>query len=88
LALDDSDRDEVKLIIVHPEDRVYQAFANECTHNGKELDYLHESEILQCCSGRARFDLDGDVVRGPAERALRVCPTRRAGDDLIIEVPG
>jgi nitrite reductase/ring-hydroxylating ferredoxin subunit len=88
LALDDGDDAEVKIIVVHSEHTVYQAFANECSHNGKELDYLHAGEMLQCCSGKAQFDLDGNVFRGPAERALRVYPARREGDELIIEVPG
>ena len=88
LAMDDGDDAEVKIIVVHSEPIVYQAFANECTHNGKELDYLREDKIVRCCSGRAQFDLAGNVIRGPAEQALHTYPARREGDELIIEVPG
>ena len=77
-----------KIVIVHSGDETYQAFADRCTHNGKELDYLHEGKKLQCRSGKAQFDLEGNVIKGPAESALLAYPTRREGDKLVIEVPG
>ena len=77
---------EVTLIVVHSAPETYRAFADRCTHNGKALDYLPESGTLQCRSRKARFDLEGQVLRGPAERALLAYPTRRQGDELVIEV--
>lgn len=85
-TLDGSEDAEVKIAVVHSEDETYQAFANRCTHRGKELDYLNEDEKLQCRSGKAQFDLDGHVIKGPAESALLVYPTHREGDQLVIEV--
>ena len=77
---------ELRMVVVHAGGELYRAFADRCTHNGKELDYLPEAQKLQCRSGRAQFDLDGKVLRGPAERALQVYPTRREGDQLLITV--
>lgn len=77
---------ELRMVIVHAEGETYRAFADRCTHNGKELDYLPEAAKLQCRSGQAQFDLDGEVLRGPAKRALQVYPTRREGDQLLIAV--
>jgi len=47
---------------------------------------LPEDRTLQCRSRKAQFDLDGNVRRGPAERALLAYPTRRQGDQWVIEV--
>ncbi|MEJ2737080.1 MAG: Rieske 2Fe-2S domain-containing protein [Anaerolineae bacterium] len=77
---------DLRMVVVHAQAETYRAFADCCTHNGKELDYLPEAQKLQCRSGQAQFDLDGKVLRGPAERALRVYPTRREGDQLLIAV--
>jgi nitrite reductase/ring-hydroxylating ferredoxin subunit len=77
---------EIVLVVVHAAPGTYRAFADRCTHNGKALDYLAESQALQCRSRQARFDLDGQVLRGPAKRALLAYPTRLEGDDLAIEV--
>jgi nitrite reductase/ring-hydroxylating ferredoxin subunit len=86
VTLDDNESAEIRVVIVHAEDETYRAFADRCTHNGKELDYLPEAQKLQCRSGQAQFDLEGKVLRGPARRALPVYPTRREGDQLLIVV--
>jgi nitrite reductase/ring-hydroxylating ferredoxin subunit len=77
---------ETRLVVVHSAPETYRAFADQCTHNGKALEVLPESGTLQCRSGKARFDLEGQVLRGPAERALLAYPVRRQGDELVIEV--
>jgi nitrite reductase/ring-hydroxylating ferredoxin subunit len=77
---------EIRMVIVHAQDGTYRAFADRCTHNGKELDYLPEAQKLQCRSGQAQFDLEGNVLRGPARRALPVYPARREGDQLLVVV--
>ncbi len=86
VAFDAGEDAGIQMVIVHLQDGIYRAFADRCTHNGKELDYLPETQKLQCRSGQAQFDLEGNVLRGPAERALLVYPTRREGDQLFIEV--
>jgi nitrite reductase/ring-hydroxylating ferredoxin subunit len=85
-TLNGEDGSELKVIVLHSRDEPYQAFADRCTHNGKELDYLHEEGKLQCLSGKAQFNLEGDVLRGPAADALLSYPLRREGEELVIEV--
>jgi len=83
LALDD---EGLKILVVHLEDDVYRAFTNRCTHRGKELNYLPERKTLQCLSRKAQFDREGNVIKGPAEGALAVYPSRQEGDELVIAV--
>ncbi len=83
LALDGG---AIKVIVVHSEEQVYRAFADRCTHNGKELDYVHEEGEIRCRSRKSRFDLAGSLIRGPAEGGLVVHPLHRQGDELVIEV--
>lgn len=85
-TLDDEDGSELKVIVVHSEDETYQAFADRCTHRGKELNYLHVDKKLQCLSGKAQFDLEGSVIRGPAEDTLPRYRLRREGQEMVIEV--
>lgn len=84
-TLHDQDGSELKVVVVHSEDETYRAFANRCAHRGKELDYLHEDKKLQCLSGKAQFDLEGSVIRGPAGNALLRYRVRREGKELLIE---
>lgn len=75
-----------KIIIVHSADAEYRAFTDSCTHNGKELNYLHEEGRLACCGRSSQFDLDGNVLRGPAETPLRQYSLWQTGEELVIEV--
>ena len=85
-TLDNGDGSELKIIVVHTTDEEYQAFADRCTHNGKELVYLHAEEKLACCGLGSQFDLEGNVDKGPAEDALLEYPLRREDKELLIEV--
>ena len=85
-TLNGEDGSELKVIVLHSGNETYRAFADRCTHSGKELDYLHEDRKLQCLSGKAQFNLKGDVLRGPAEDPLLSYPLRREGEELVIEV--
>lgn len=82
LALDGG---EFRLIVVHPEDQVYHAFADRCTHNGKELDYLREEGTIGCRSRKSRFDLAGSLIEGPALGGLTVYRVRQQEGELVIE---
>jgi Rieske Fe-S protein len=64
----------------------YRAFADRCTHNGKELDYGHEEGMLACVGRGSRYDLAGDVIRGPAEDPLLRYLVRLEGEELVVEV--
>ncbi|NIV38441.1 MAG: Rieske 2Fe-2S domain-containing protein [Anaerolineae bacterium] len=86
LTLPDADGPERKVILVRTGEADYRAFANACTHNGKELNYLHAEGLLACCGRSSRFDLSGKVVHGPAEDALPCYTVRQEGKELVIDI--
>jgi cytochrome b6-f complex iron-sulfur subunit len=76
--------EEIKIIIVHHEPGQYKAFADKCTHGGRELNYQQKEALLQCSSfGHSTFRLEnGSVIKGPAEDALTLFPTE-INDDML-----
>jgi Rieske Fe-S protein len=80
------DGTERKLIIVRPGKADYRAFADACTHNGKELNYLYGAGLLACNGRSSQFDLAGNVIRGPAEEALLKYGLWQEGRELVIEI--
>jgi cytochrome b6-f complex iron-sulfur subunit len=76
---------ELSILIVHPSPDEYRAFADRCTHNGKELDYLPGQAELVCISRGSRFDLEGEVIRGRADSPLLRYSLRRVGDELFLD---
>ena len=87
-SLDPEADSELKIIVVHSEGDTYRAFADRCTHSGRELNYLHQNGMLQCSSGKAQFDLEGNVLRGPAEDPLLTYALNPEADELHLEVGG
>jgi Rieske Fe-S protein len=85
-TLKDVDGSERKVIIVRPGQRDCRAFADACTHNGKELNHLHSQGLLACCGRSSRFDLAGAVIRGPAEDTLPSYQVWEEGGELVIEI--
>ncbi len=75
-----------KLIVMRRGEADYRAFANACTHNGKELDYLYGEGVLACCGRSSRFNLAGDVLHGPAEEPQLRYQVWRKGAELIIQI--
>ena len=86
LAVDGDGDEGLKMVIIHLEGEDFRAFADRCTHNGKDLNYLPGDSKLLCRSGKSHFDLEGNVLKGPAASALLAYPARRDGDRLILEI--
>lgn len=85
-TLSDKEGSERKVIILHVADGEYRAFADSCTHNGKELNYLHAEGKLVCCGRSSQFDLGGNAIRGPAEDALLRYRLWQECEQLVIEI--
>jgi Rieske Fe-S protein len=62
----------------------YAALSSICTHRGCTVD-LGGPGLACPCHG-SQYDREGQVTRGPANRALTRYPVRVSGDELLIEV--
>ena len=76
--------DSRRIIIARVADEEYVAASNECTHNGKPIEYDHEAKRFRCVSA-SEFRLDGSVVGGRAKRDLSTFATfLEDGNTLVI----
>lgn len=64
----------------------YRAVSPICTHRGCTVD-VSGARLVCPCHG-STYDREGQVLRGPAERALTRYPLSRSGDTLVIEIGG
>lgn len=60
-----------KIIVARTEESVFVACSAICTHRGCQLQYEHSSKQFICPCHGARFNLNGQVARGPATRPLK-----------------
>ena len=75
------------IMVIHTDRDAYIALGGKCTHAGRPLSFVQSRNVLQCNNfGHAIFDLDGQVLKGPAEQPLKVYPTTCAGGRVIISL--
>jgi cytochrome b6-f complex iron-sulfur subunit len=76
--------DKKKIIVLHPDERSYKAFENKCTHMGGQVFYRPKDGFMQCALHGSRFDTEGNVVKGPAEKPLAELETSLDKDQLTV----
>ena len=85
------DGQKLRLLVICDQTSGYLAYENRCTHGGMRLtykaDYKSEGPLLRCNSfGHSRFDLDGEVMKGPAEANLAVFAVHQNGELITIDL--
>ncbi|GEM_PF-5541363 len=69
---------KLKLIVAQTGKDTFHAWSGVCTHGGVQLSYSHRHQTALCTSvGHSEFDQQGNVVRGPAPKPLKVYEVRR-----------
>jgi len=74
------------IMIVRMSDTVVVALSAICTHAGCSMDYVASQHLLDCGCHGSQFSTTGAVLRGPANRSLRVYTATLASN--IITVAG
>lgn len=61
-----------EILVIRAAKHRYVALSNRCTHRGGEVSYDGKKKRLVCGNyGHSVFRLNGQVVNGPANRALK-----------------
>jgi cytochrome b6-f complex iron-sulfur subunit len=71
-------------IIVRVSDRSVRALSAACTHLGCMVKWDSAKETLICPCHAASFDLNGNVIGGPAPSPLQSLPVKISQDEIII----
>lgn len=63
------------------------ALSRRCTHLGCKLNYYEDKDLLECPCHQSRFNIEtGEVLKGPAKRALTFLPVEKRADDPLYVV--
>jgi nitrite reductase/ring-hydroxylating ferredoxin subunit len=63
---------EIEMIVIHSNNNEYFALERFCTHGRQVVSFNKKRNIVQCNGyNHSIFDLSGNVIKGPAPRALR-----------------
>lgn len=73
------------VLVEHNSDDSFKAISGICTHQGCIVsDYDGNANVFVCPCHGSRFDLNGNVVQGPASGKLTEYATRVESNSLII----
>jgi len=73
------------ILIEHNSDDTFRAISGVCTHQGCFVtDFDSTKSMFVCACHGSRFDLNGNVVQGPAPSKLIEYSTRMENNSLII----
>jgi Rieske Fe-S protein len=75
------------IIIAHVEQNQFEIASLLCTHRGVEVEYDPEKKNFTCASlGSSTFTLDGDNIKGPADKPLRAYDADLNDSRLVIRL--
>lgn len=70
------------VLLIPVDEKTFRAVSARCTHLGCHV--RSAKNFLVCPCHGSTFDLEGEVVRGPAQRALTTYPVEINGDRIKI----
>jgi len=75
---------ETPLVVINRRGSGFIALSRVCTHLGCLVGYDKFNSKLICPCHAAEFDLEGNVLTGPATKSLPRYPLRVMADEIII----
>lgn len=70
------------VVITQPTAGTYEGFKATCTHAGCSLSGV-KNGLIECPCHGSRFNLDGTVEKGPADKPLNKVAVRVEGDSIV-----
>jgi len=66
----------------------FLALSHQCPHNKCRVDYVPDRQTILCPCHGSRFDLTGEVLRGPARYPLQRYPVEVKDQRVKVQLPG
>ncbi len=76
-----------RILVFNGGDQQFHAIYNRCSHMGRRLDPLPDTQTIRCCSVLgSTYDYSGGVMSGPAKESVKTLPVMKSEDRLYISV--
>jgi Rieske Fe-S protein len=71
------------VVVTQPSAGEFKGFSAKCTHKGCTVDKVADGTIDCPCHG-SKFNLDGTVAKGPAQKPLEAQAVTVQGDSIVL----
>jgi len=76
-----------RILVIRGENGLFFACKNKCTHMGRRIDPVSDSQDIRCCSVMgSRFSIKGEVLSGPAKKAIKTYEVKIEDNRLNIYI--
>ncbi|MBV8884337.1 MAG: ubiquinol-cytochrome c reductase iron-sulfur subunit [Chroococcidiopsidaceae cyanobacterium CP_BM_RX_35] len=75
------------LVVGDPKTSTVVAVNPTCTHQGCLVNWKASQSDFVCPCHNSRFSADGEVLRGPATRALQTYTVKVQGEQVLVQEP-
>jgi Rieske Fe-S protein len=72
-----------KVVVTQPTAGVFKGFSAKCTHAGCTVNKVADGTIDCPCHG-SKYNLDGSVANGPAQKPLEAANITVQGDSIVL----
>jgi nitrite reductase/ring-hydroxylating ferredoxin subunit len=75
------------ILLIRDDENSIRAVSSSCTHKRVKLKYDKKRDQIRCPAHGSRFELSGEVIKGPAKEALTRYDARLEVDRILIYAP-
>lgn len=75
------------ILLVRDTETTVRAFNSTCTHKKCKVYWKEDTQKVQCKCHKSAFDLEGNVLGGPATKPLQMYPADLQTDRIVITLP-
>ncbi len=76
------------LLFIRDSERTVRILSARCTHKGCIVKYSERNNRIECPCHGSQYDLNGNVLKGPAMRSLATHAGAIEGNQILVEFPG
>jgi len=73
------------VLFIRDSDKTVRIFNAHCTHKGCIVKYSEKNNRIECPCHGSQYDLNGNVLRGPAQRSLAAHHGVIEGNQIIVD---
>jgi Rieske Fe-S protein len=74
------------LLIIRDSEKTIRIFNAHCTHKGCLVKYSAKDNRINCPCHGSQYDMNGNVLKGPAPRSLQAHAGEIDGNQIIVEL--
>jgi Rieske Fe-S protein len=75
------------VLLIRDSEKTIRVFNAHCTHKSCIVKYIEKDNRIECPCHGSQYDLNGNVLKGPAPKSLQAHSVEFDGNQIIVDIP-